>query len=181
MSKREKKANKDKTKSYEYQSSELLLEHIQREYCKEDERARAFEAKIPILLTLVTLFLGVVINSKSSEIAVEILNISSQLYFGYMLLEFTTQLSLIISAGCFVYVICLKQYKRLRTDVFTKPELNSANKGKVSYELIKGYQEALNHNISQNDNKGKTYTWGVVMLAIGVVSYVIMGIVNSFF
>lgn len=164
-----------------YKSSELLLEHIQREYCKEDERARVFESKIPILLTLITLFLGFVVSNDNTEVENQILMINEKFYFIYMLLAVASVACLLGSGGCLVYVICLKEYKRINTVVFSNETLNKSSNGEVAYELILGYKDALTHNISQNDKKGKVYTLGIKLLSVGVLCYIILSVINSFF
>lgn len=174
-------SNHTENNENKYVSSELLLEHIQREYTKEDERARAFETKIPILLTLITLFLGFVVMADNTQIADKILKISPQLYFGYMLLQLASVVCLIISAGCLVYVICLREYRRLNITRFLDVKINNGSTGEIAYELIRGYHEALEHNLVENDKKAKTYTLGIKWLTVGVCCYIALSVVNSFF
>lgn len=176
-------SKKNKNKRYEdsYKSSELLLEYIYREYTKEIERARAFEAKIPILLTLITLFLGFVLGSDNAHIIDRILKIGEQFYFAYMLLQLLTVVLLLVSGGCMVYVICLKEYRTLDTSLFTNEELNKYDTREVAFELIRGYDEVLEQNTMQNDKKGIAYTFGIKMLSAGVISFIILSVVNGLF
>lgn len=157
--------------SLRYQASELLLEHLEKEYSKEDERAARFDTKVPILLTLVTLFWGFILDN-GKEFTSLVAKKSIKWYAVYSVLNVAMQLCFLISVGCFVYVIYLKQYRRLRTDVFTNEELNSTSSNQVAYELIKGYTEALDNNIIENDKRAKVYTVGIIVFILGVAGYI---------
>ena len=180
MSTNRNKNNRSKDKnndSKRYKSSNLLLEHITKEYDKEDGRSMKIETRIPIFITIATFFGGFIFSNSGDKLN-NIFNLGKSLYSVYVVLYFSCIVTLIISIAIFIWILCTKKYLRIRTDNFLLEEINKEESCQVAYELIRGYQQALQHNIEVNDKKIKQYNGAIAFLCAATISYLIIQVVN---
>lgn len=177
-----KKKNK-KNKSYKenkedmYRSSSLLLEHMAKEYDKEDERSTKIESRIPIFITIATFFGAYIFNEDSKKFK-ELFNLGQGLYTIYTIVYFICIASLIISIVIFGVILSTKKYRRIESSIFLIKEINKEEINKTAFELMRGYQEALENNIKINDNKVKLYNNAIRVLSVSAISYLIIKILN---
>ncbi|KHD14235.1 hypothetical protein [Clostridium butyricum] len=162
-----------------YKSCELLLEHLTKEYDKEDSRSMKIDSRIPIFITLATFFGGFIFNLGTSSLK-NVYGKGQQLYTIYVVLYALCLLSLIISIGIFTWILCTKRYLRIRTDLFLNENIINEEIKKTAFELMRGYQESLQHNVQINDKKMKQYNIGISFLVTSSILYLILQFFNFF-
>lgn len=162
-----------------YMSCELLLEHLAKEYDKEDSRSMKIDSRIPIFITIATFFAGLIFSSTGNLIK-ETYKLGVQIYSIYIVIYSLCILSLISSIGSFIWILCTKKYMRINTDLLLQQKAIKENVKKTAFELMKAYNQALKNNININDKKMKYYNLGIILLIISSILYLILCFVNFF-
>ncbi|PEX09615.1 hypothetical protein CN454_22715, partial [Bacillus cereus] len=164
-----------------FPSAELLFSAIQREYDKEDERARTLDTRVGILITLTAALLAFIptyINIPDLK-KVKVDNVLNALpYVVFILLIFITILFLVCSLVYCLRVIGTKSYKRVALTGFDKNQNLTAPNSVVAYGLIKIYRQNIEHNQVINDKKMELYKRGVYSIAAAILSAVVIYILN---
>ncbi|WP_061313693.1 type II toxin-antitoxin system HicB family antitoxin [Clostridium botulinum] len=165
-----------KTKS-KFKSSTILLEHLTKEYDKEDSRSMKIDSRIPIFITIAT-FLGGFIFNIGFESLKNIYDLGQKVYSIYIIIHALCIISIVISIGIFGWILFTKKYKRIETSLFLSKEINKEEIEKTAYELMKGYQDSLQNNIKVNDKKIQLYNTAIIFVAIGAVLYIILKFIS---
>ena len=161
----------------EYRSSLMLLEHISKEYDKEDLRASKIESRIPIFITIVTFFGGFIFSFGGKDLT-SIYNKGYKIYSLYIIIYIACVVMLLIALGVFIWILCSKKYMRINIELFSAKSINNERVEKSAYELIRGYQEVLKNNIKINDIKIKQYNIGIGLLVGSTILYLLIQILN---
>lgn len=171
------KGNGKEKKEDMYKSSSLLLEHMAKEYDKEDARSAKIESRIPIFITIATFFGAYIFNEDSKNFK-KFFELGQGLYTIYTIVYFICIVSLIIAIVIFGLILSTKKYRRIESKIFLAEEVNKEEINKTAFELMKGYQESLENNIIINDNKVKLYNNAIRILSVSAISYLIIKILN---
>ena len=138
----------EKDAKKEYQSGELMLSVIQKEYVYESDRAKSLESRTGIFLA----FSGVLLAFFSSNLklpnlnTIEITNALESLPFILIwqlaILNFMALFGAIIH---FIFVVSVQTYKRLSFNGFNQKNA-TCMKEQVAVSIMKEYQLIVTHN-----------------------------------
>lgn len=165
------------TEEQQLPSAELLLEIVQKEYENESNRSRILDARIGIFLPLAGLVLAYIasflnfkslVNDKIDSTS-EIISILI-----YSLLTGITFLALIVSIVCFVWVISIKKFSRIKIDLIIKEEYLSYAKELTAAGLITNYVTNINNNRKVTHKKMLLYQTGVYCISLAIILSVVL-------
>ncbi|PFE33927.1 hypothetical protein CN270_11440 [Priestia megaterium] len=163
--------------SLQFPSAELLLSAVQREYDKEDERAKTLESRVGILITLSAALLAFVStyikmpNFKKLKIS----NVYEALPHTFFIsLLFLTMLILVFSLIYSVRIINIRSYKRIKIDDFEKINNLEDNPDIIASALITRYRKNIEHNQAINESKIVMYRRGTYCITASIILAVIL-------
>ncbi|MFD4491633.1 hypothetical protein [Lysinibacillus fusiformis] len=173
--------NKNKKgSSVKYPSSELILECIKREHDKEDERAKTFDSRVNILITLSAALLAfdsAVLKPKLKGVNVS--NLFDALpYATYIILLLITMGTIVITLIFAVRIIGVRTYKKIRTEDFNKDTILKSENDIVAVALIKIFCDNIDHNSDINNKKAKLYQMANYFIITSVILSIILYIMN---
>lgn len=160
-----------------YKSSQMLLEHLTKEYDKEDERSMKIDSRIPIFITIAT-FLGGFVFNIGGESLKKTYELGQKIYSIYIIIYVLCIISIIISILIFAWILGTKKYKRIETGGFLNEKINEEKIEKTAYELMQGYLGSLQNNIKVNDKKMKQYNAAIIFVGIGAILYIILKFID---
>lgn len=173
------KKNDEKINS-KYKSSVMLLDHVTKEYDKEDTRSARIDSRIPIFMTIATFLGGFIFNIGGGESLKKTYELGEKIYSLYIIVYVACISTIILSIGVFAWILCTKKYTRIDTNICLYEKANKEENGKIAYELMQGYQEALLDNIKVNDKKMQQYNIAIGLLGAGGVLYIILKCISFF-
>ncbi|MGL5354898.1 MAG: hypothetical protein ACRDA5_16520, partial [Clostridium sp.] len=162
-----------------YRASKLLLEYVYNEINRENERLKLLESRIPILITISTFFGGLILSNTGINFSSMLSNNDSKIFI-FIGLQTISYIALTIAIFIFTGLLLSVKYKRLEITGFTDIQAQASNEGLVAYDIMSGYMKTYNHNQTINSKKMLFYNIGVVSLAISILSYLILKVVNLF-
>lgn len=158
---------------------DTLLSIIQKEYEYESDRAKSFENRTGFFLTFTgALLVFLLTNYKFPNIITKKLATFRDImpYAIFIISISLTFLTLIASIFCFIKVISIKKYNRIKVNGLTE-EFAKGEKERVEMGLILDYRDATLFNTEVNDKKAKWYKGGLYLilssLVFTIVTYVI--------
>ncbi|NNU77570.1 hypothetical protein [Clostridium estertheticum] len=167
---------------FNYLSSELLLNVVQKEFEFESERNKGLQNRSGIFIS----FIGVIMTVFPSYINIKRIVDTHNVTIGqtgilllYLVLIILLFTGLIISLILFSKTLNTKQYRRLKTNGFNKNNAIFVN-NQVAVELMNDYKIALEHNIQVNDKKANIFGIAYKILTICIVLIPIIITIKAF-
>ena len=169
--------SEDISQNLKFPSAELLFSAIQREYDKEDERAKTLDSRVGILITLSAALLAFVSTyikiPNFKKLKIDTLYEALPHTF-FILLLFVTMLILVFSLIYSVRIINIRSYKRIKLDDFEKPINLKGNPDIIASALITRYRRNIEHNQAINDSKIVMYRRGTYCITAAIILAVIV-------
>jgi hypothetical protein len=167
-------SNKEVT-NIEFPAVQALLLLVQREYEYESDRAKSFENRTGYFLTfsgallvfLLTNFKVTNITNKNIAIVGDILP-----YVMFIIFIALTFLILLASIFCFIMVISIHEYNRIKLDDITEEYARNI-KENVEMGLVLEYKDVIAFNVKTNNKKVRWYKAGIYLILSSLIFTVI--------
>lgn len=165
--------------SNKYQCSKFILEYTYKEVCRESERVKTLESRIPILITVATFF-GSLILSKDNFGFTDMLKSGDKKIVIFIGLQTICYLFLIVSIGIFTFLLLSVKYKSIDIMHFSDINAQSADEGLAAFDILKRYLLCYEENKKKNTKKLIISNIGIISLAISSCTYFLMQILKLF-